>query len=100
MSNFNKLITNKPVTLTEEEVANLSETLSAVRTGGSGSGGSYGGDGIDIVITGNNTIALKEETHNKIWNNDYITETQFEQEISSYATKTYTNTTFQTIEGM
>lgn len=99
MSNFNKLITNKPVSLTEQEVANLSETLSAVRTAG-GSGGSYGGDGIDIVITGNNTIALKAETHNKIWNNDYITETQFEQEISSYATKTYTDTTFQTKEDM
>lgn len=53
MSNFNKLITNKPVSLTEQEVANLSETLSAVRTAGGGGGGqtkTYIGDGTNISI--------------------------------------------------
>jgi len=52
MSNFNKLITNKPVVLTEQEVANLSETLSAVLTAGGGGGQTktYIGDGTNISI--------------------------------------------------
>ena len=38
MSKINKLVTSYPVTLTPEEVNNLSKTLSSVRTAG-GSGG-------------------------------------------------------------
>ena len=67
MSKINKIITNKPVTLTQEEVANLSETLSAVRTAGGGGGGAtYGGDGRYIEITGNNTITLTTTAANQL----------------------------------
>lgn len=53
MSKINKLITNKPVTLTEEEVTNLSKTLSAVQTAGGGGGGGsrvYYGDNATISV--------------------------------------------------
>lgn len=67
MSKINKIITNKPVTLTQEEVANLSETLSAVRTAGGGGGGAtYSGDGRYIEITGNNTITLTTTAANQL----------------------------------
>ena len=67
MSKINKIITNKPVTLTQKEVANLSETLSAVRTAGGGGGGAtYGGDGRYIEITGNNTITLTTTAANQL----------------------------------
>ena len=67
MSKINKIITNKPITLTQEEVANLSETLSAVRTAGGGGGGAtYGGDGRYIEITGNNTITLTTTAANQL----------------------------------
>ena len=61
MSNFNKIITNKPVTLTNDEVQNLSKTLSAVRTagGGGGEGKTYiPGDNYININNTENTISL------------------------------------------
>lgn len=43
MSKLNKILTNMPQALTPEEVANLSQTMSAVKTGG---GNLHGADGI------------------------------------------------------
>ena len=67
MSKINKIITNKPITLTQEEVANLSETLSAVITAGNNGGTTYGGDGKYIEITGNNIITLTTTAANQLY---------------------------------
>lgn len=67
MRKINKIITNKPITLTQEEVANLSETLSAVITAGNNGGTTYGGDGKYIEITGNNIITLTTTAANQLY---------------------------------
>lgn len=56
MSKLNKIVTNYPITLTPEEVANLSETLSAVRTAGGGEGG-------QIYIAGDSNIKVDNENY-------------------------------------
>ena len=66
MSNFNKIVSNVPVELTEQQVNTLSQTLSAVRTAGGGEGGTYVGDGAWTTITGNNVITLTTDAVNKI----------------------------------
>ena len=66
--NLNKLVTNYPVSLTNEEVENLSLTLSAVRTagGGGGEGKTYTGVGFVSVNNTNNTISLTTEADEKL----------------------------------
>ena len=59
MSKLNKIVTNYPVTLTPEEVANLSETLSGVRTAGGG------GTGGKTYIAGDSYINV-DNTHDQI----------------------------------
>jgi len=70
MSKINKLITNKPVTLTEEEVTNLSKTLSAVQTAGGGGGGGgrvYYGDGTTVSVNQiDGIISLTTEATEKL----------------------------------
>jgi hypothetical protein len=66
--NLNKLVTNYPVQLTNEEVENLSLTLSAVRTagGGGGEGKTYHGEGFVSVNNTNNSISLTTEANEKL----------------------------------
>lgn len=66
--NLNKLVTNYPVSLTNEEVENLSLTLSAVRTagGGGGEGKTYHGEGFVSVNNTNNSISLTTEANEKL----------------------------------
>lgn len=70
MSKLNKLVSNYPVVLTEQEVANLSSTLLPVveACGGGGGGGitQYYGDGTYTEITGSHVITLTNETKQKI----------------------------------
>ena len=65
---LNKLPTNYSVALSEQEVVNLSETLSAVRTAGGGTGGVYIGDGQYIGVDNTNisTFSPKISTCIKI----------------------------------
>lgn len=51
---LNKIPINYSVELTQQEVTNLSETLSAVRTAGGGTGGVYIGDGQYIGVDNTN----------------------------------------------
>ena len=68
MSKLNKLVTNYPVSLTPEEVENLSLTLSAVQTAGSSTGDkTYQGDGTYIGVDNvNNTIRLLDDAAAKL----------------------------------
>lgn len=93
MSNkLNKLVTNIPVTLTEQEVINLSETLSAVRTaGGGGEGGhTYLGDGTYIgVDNNNNKISFLSDAANKLESvTNKLDKSEFETASADFATKT------------
>ena len=70
MSKINKIVTNYPVSLTNEEVENLSLTLSAVRTAGGGGGGGegkiYHGEGFVTVNNTSNAISLTTEANEKL----------------------------------
>ena len=51
MSNFNKVVTNIPVSLTETEMSNLSQTFSGIiQGGGGGEGKRYIGDGVYVSV--------------------------------------------------
>lgn len=125
MSKINKLITNKPVTLTEEEVTNLSKTLSAVQTAGGGGGGGgrvYYGDGttvsvnqIDgiISLTTDATEKLNTPVPTKVSDltdyedyqtvdkmSAYLTTAQYNTDSVKFATKTELETTAATIMGL
>ena len=65
MNKLNKLVTNYPVSLTPEEVENLSETLSAVHTAKE-EGKTYSGEGFVNVNNTNNTISLTTEANEKL----------------------------------
>ena len=65
MSKLNKLVTNYPVKLTEEEVENLSQTLSAVHTA-KDEGKIYRGEGFVNVNNTNNIISLTTEANEKL----------------------------------
>lgn len=65
MSKINKLVTNYPVTLTPEEVSNLSQTLSSVRTAG--------GEGGQTYIAGDSNINVDNE-HYRISFTQHATE--------------------------
>ena len=125
MSKINKLITNKPVTLTEEEVTNLSKTLSAVQTAGGGGGGGgrvyYGDnstisvnqiDGI-ISLTTDATEKLNTPIPTKVSDligyedyqtvdkmSAYLTTAQYNSDSAKFATKTELETTAATFEGL
>ena len=69
MNKLNKLVTNYPVSLNEDEVANLSSTLLPVIEACGGGGGGitqYYGDGTYTEITGSHVITLTNETKQKI----------------------------------
>lgn len=70
MSKINKIVTNYPVSLTNDEVENLSLTLSAVRTAGGGGGGGegkiYHGEGFVTVNNTSNAISLTTEANEKL----------------------------------
>jgi hypothetical protein len=101
--NLNKIVTNYPVTLTQEEVENLSKTLSAVVTSGS-EGNTYDGDGRYIGVDNtNNKISLLSDaastldqvyTNSDNWNNSYSTLTsnsgKWEDVTSAYQTNSGT----------
>ena len=65
MNKLNKLVTNYPVSLTNEEVENLSLTLSAVHTA-KDEGKTYSGEGFVNVNNINNTISLTTEANEKL----------------------------------
>jgi len=121
--NLNKLVTNYPVQLTNEEVENLSLTLSAVRTagGGGGEGKTYHGEGFVSVNNTNNSISLTTEANEKLNQpiptkvsdlsdsanyqtvagmDEYLTTAnaqtlyQTKEAMSSYATREWTNDNF------
>ena len=101
--NLNKIVTNYPVTLTQEEVKNLSKTLSAVVTSGS-EDNTYDGDGRYIGVDNtNNKISLLSDaastldqvyTNSDNWNNSYGTLTsnsgKWEDVTSAYQTNSGT----------
>jgi hypothetical protein len=101
--NLNKIVTNYPVTLTQEEVENLSKTLSAVVTSGS-EGHTYDGDGKYIGVDNtNNKISLLSDaastldqvyTNGSNWDNSYSTLTsnsgKWEDATSAYQTNSGT----------
>lgn len=99
MNNLNKLVTNYPVTLTPEEVKNLSMTLSAVKTASGTSGKTYNGDNTYIGVDNtNNTIRFLNDAINKLESvssklntsafsevsGDFLTQ----EDLNDYATKT------------
>lgn len=125
MSKINKLITNKPVTLTEEEVTNLSKTLSAVQTAGGGGGGGgrvYYGDGTTVSVNQiDGIISLTTEATEKLNTpiptkvsdltdykdyqtvdkmSAYLTTAQYNSDSAKFATKTELETTAATIMGL
>jgi len=85
--NLNKLVTNYPVQLTNEEVENLSLTLSAVRTagGGGGEGKTYHGEGFVSVNNTNNSISLTTEANEKL-NQDIPTKVSDLSDSANYQT--------------
>lgn len=101
MSKLNKLVTNYPVQLTNEEVENLSLTLSAVRTagGGGGEGKTYHGEGFVSVNNTNNSISLTTEANEKL-NQDIPTKVSDLSDSANYQTVAGAASTYQTIDAM
>lgn len=118
---LNKIPTNYSVALTEQEVVNLSETLSAVRTAGGGTGGVYVGDGKYIGVDNtNNRISFLPDAATKLesvsgkldkstYAADSATYLTAHQSLSGYYTKTDTSSKeqlstefekYQTVAGM
>ena len=107
MSRLNKVISDIPVTLTEEEVLALSQTLSAVSAANVGSGGEavrYNGDGVTIVLnTTQNTFGLSDDYIAKIASipkavTDLTDSANYE--LASHAANTYlTKTSADTLYG-
>lgn len=89
MSKLNKLVTNYPVSLSEEEVENLSATLAPVVAacgGGGGTGGKiYTGIGFVNVNNTNNQIGLTNEANTKL-NQDIPTKVSDLTDSASYQT--------------
>ena len=92
MSKLNKIITNKPVVLTDEEVENLSLTLSAVQTaGGGGTGGVEYHNGQYIQVNNTqHTISLNNEAIGLL-TRDIPSAVSDLSDASLYATKPYVN---------
>ena len=90
MSKINKIITNYPVSLTNDEVENLSLTLSAVRTSGSNNEGKiYYGDGFVNVNNTSNIISLTTEATEKL-----------NQPIPTKVSELTDSASYQTVVGM
>ena len=93
MSKINKIVTNYPVSLTNEEVENLSLTLSAVRTAGGGGGGGegkiYHGEGFVTVNNTSNAISLTTEANDKL-----------NQPIPTKVSDLTDSASYQTVAGM
>ena len=88
--NLNKLVTNYPVELTEEEIANLSGTLAPVIAACGGGGGGTGGKiytGIGFVTVNNTTnqIGLTNEANTKL-NQDIPTKVSDLSDSANYQT--------------
>lgn len=88
--NLNKLVTNYPVELTEEEISNLSGTLAPVIAACGGGGGGTGGKiytGIGFVNVNNTTnqIGLTNEANTKL-NQDIPTKVSDLTDSASYQT--------------
>lgn len=104
MSNFNKVITNIPVPLTETEVSNLSQTLSGIVQGGGGvgEGKTYNGDGVYVTVnndTNPGVINLTQTTKDKL-NRPIPSAVADLTDADEYATKSFVAGTYQTIAGM
>ena len=91
MSKLNKIVTNYPITLTPEEVANLSETLSAVRTAGGGEGG-------QIYIAGDSYINVNNE-HYRISLTEKATEL-LERDIPSAVSQLSDSASYAKVEDL
>ena len=100
MSKLNKIITNQPIVLTEEEVNNLSETLSAVRTAGGGEGGHlYTGDNKYIgVDNGNYKIKFLDNAIEKL--ESISSKLDKTEAANTYLTSADAQTLYQTKEAM
>ena len=88
--NLNKLVTNYPVELTEEEISNLSGTLAPVIAACGGGGGGTGGKiytGIGFVSVNNTTnqIGLTNEANTKL-NQDIPTKVSDLSDSANYQT--------------
>lgn len=85
--NLNKLVTNYPVDLTEEEISNLSGTLAPVIAAcGGGTGGKiYTGIGFVTVNNTNNQIGLTNEANTKL-NQDIPTKVSDLSDSANYQT--------------
>lgn len=103
MSNFNKVITNIPVPLTETEVSNLSQTLSGIVQGGGGGGGkTYNGDGVYVTVNNDvnpGIISLTQTSLDKL-NRPIPSAVADLTDADEYATKSFVAGTYQTIAGM
>lgn len=104
MSNFNKVITNIPVPLTETEISNLSQTLSGIVQGGGGGGEgkTYNGDGVYVTVnndTNPGIINLTQTTKDKL-NKPIPSAVADLTDADDYATKSFVAGTYQTIAGM
>lgn len=86
---LNKIPTNYSVELTEQEVVNLSETLSAVRTAGGGTGGVYIGDGQYIGVDNtNNRISFLPDAATKLESvSDKLDKSQYATDSATFLTK-------------
>ncbi len=92
--NLNKLVTNYPVELTEEEISNLSGTLAPVIAACGGGGGGTGGKiytGIGFVSVNNSTnqIGLTEAANTKL-----------NQDIPNKVSDLSDSANYQTVAGM
>ncbi len=104
MSNFNKVVTNIPVSLTETEMSNLSQTLSGIIQGGGGGGEGkrYIGDGVYVTVNNDanpGIIALTQTSLEKLNREIPSAVSSFPDSIQ-YAKKTYVDNTFQTKDAM
>ena len=86
--NLNKLVTNYPVELTQEEVENLSQTLSSVRTAREDDK-TYTGEGFVNVNNTNNVISLTNEANEKL-----------NQPIPTKVSDLTDSASYQTVSGM
>jgi hypothetical protein len=100
MSKLNKIITNRPVVLTDEEVNNLSETLSAVRTAGGGEGGHlYTGDNKYIGVDNSNyKIKFLDNAAEKL--ESISSKLDKTEAANTYLTSANAQTLYQTKEAM
>jgi hypothetical protein len=104
MSNFNKVVTNIPVSLTETEMSNLSQTFSGIIQGGGGGGEGkrYNGDGVYVTVNNDanpGVISLTQTSLDKL-NKEIPSAVSSFPDSVQYAKKTYVDSTFQTKNDM